>query len=119
MHALKSEIFVGAAPLSASRNRRNRLCKILKNNAAAIRIGAAASLFAGLGFVQAFAQEANGSATPPNPKTGSQDAAPQDPGFMTGLFASSRSTLLGDMWGLRSALVGDQAIFGLRSVVTF
>jgi porin len=32
------------------------------------------------------------------------DQAPSEPGFTTGLFASSRSTLLGDMGGLRTAL---------------
>lgn len=32
------------------------------------------------------------------------DAGASDPGFFTGLFADSRSNLLGDMWGLRTAL---------------
>ena len=36
--------------------------------------------------------------------SGPPEAAPGEPGFTTQLFGSSRSTLLGDMWGLRTAL---------------
>ncbi len=36
--------------------------------------------------------------------TASGNPSPGDPGFTTQLFASSRSTLLGSMWGLRPAL---------------
>jgi porin len=62
-----------------------------------------AACFNGFGAGSARAQDAM---VPATPKPTAQDA-PQtatDPNFMTGLFASSRSTLLGDMWGLRSAI---------------
>jgi porin len=38
----------------------------------------------------------------PTPPGASANPAPSEPGFTTQLFASSRTNLLGDMWGLRS-----------------
>ena len=52
----------------------------------------------------AHAQDATPS-TPPAPNTtAAATASPGDPGFTTGLFAASRNNLLGDIWGLRTAL---------------
>ena len=75
----------------------------------------AVGLFAALGTAPALAQTAAesqkipGASTQENPTPGGAGTkAPQvslgEPGFTTQLFASSRSTLLGDMWGLRPRL---------------
>jgi porin len=65
-----------------------------------IRSFALSALLAGGFAAAAHADDANTS-TPPKPDA--QQAA-KDPDFTTGLFASSRSTLLGDIGGLRSAI---------------
>ncbi len=60
----------------------------------------------------ASSQRIPGASTQQNPTPGSSptggssstEAAPGEPGFTTQLFASSRSNLLGDMYGLRPAL---------------
>ena len=49
------------------------------------------------------AQNATPATTPSN-TTPAATASPGDPGFTTGLFAASRNNLLGDLWGLRTAL---------------
>jgi len=41
---------------------------------------------------------------------------PEEPGFFTGLFAPSRSNLLGDMWGLRSFLGNYGISLGLSEI---
>ena len=72
-------------------------------------------LFAAVGTGVALAQTAPtsqripGATTQQNPTPGSSgpgvsEVSPGEPGFTTQLFASSRSNLLGDMWGLRTAL---------------
>lgn len=68
--------------------------------AAAWRLGLAASLLAGLGTGCGHAQQAN---TTQSSGTNVQDAA-SEPDFFTGLFAPSRSNLLGDTGGFRTAL---------------
>ncbi|QXX74861.1 Porin B [Methylovirgula sp. HY1] len=86
--------------VSVSLLRANLFQGVVSYGAYAARLGLAAACLNGFGGGCALAQETSGS-TPP--KAGSEETA-TEPNFMTGLFASSRSTLLGDMWGLRSAL---------------
>jgi porin len=62
----------------------------------AVRLGLAASMFGGLAIPCADAQDAS-SAKP-------TDASSEEPSFLTGLLAPSRTNLLGDMGGLRSAI---------------
>jgi porin len=52
----------------------------------------------------------------PPPATPAPAPAPAEPGFMTGMFASSRSNLLGDMVGLRGALGNYGISLGLQEI---
>ncbi len=90
------------------------LAKLLAARAGAVRLGFAASIFCSFGIACAAAQEASTSPTAQGAKTSEVDAAPAEPGFLTGLFAPSRTTLLGDMGGLRSALGKYGLTFGLQ-----
>jgi len=64
----------------------------------------AASIFGGFGIAYAHAQEVNTASSAQGAKPSAQDPAGEEPGLFTGLFAPSRTNLLGDMGGLRSAL---------------
>ncbi len=59
------------------------------------------------------AQNATPATTPSN-TTPAATASPGDPGFTTGLFAASRNNLLGDLWGLRTALGNDGITLGAQ-----
>jgi porin len=65
-----------------------------------LRICLAASIIGGFATARAEAQQPSATAA----NSSAQGAAGQEPDFFTGLFAPSRTTLLGDMGGLRSTL---------------
>ncbi len=87
--------------------------RILSGAAGAMRLGLAVSIFGSFAIACAAAQEANTASTAQGANASGQDGAPAEPGFLTGLFAPSRTTLLGDMGGLRSALGNYGVTFGL------
>lgn len=76
-----------------------------------LRLGLFAAIF-GLGIACAAAQEASTTAIPEGASGGAR--GPSEPDFFTGLFGPSRSTLLGDMGGLRSALANYGLSLGLQ-----
>ena len=71
--------------------------------AGVMRLGLAASLLAGVAIARAHAQEAGSAATTQSTKPSAQEPN-SEPSFFTGLLAPSRTNLLGDMGGLRTAL---------------
>jgi porin len=75
---------------------------VAKLLAGAMRLGLAASIFTSFAIACAAAQEASSTSTAQG--ANSVTPAAQEPGFFTGLFAPSRTNLLGDIGGLRSAI---------------
>lgn len=69
-------------------------------------------LLAGAALLAAHAASAQSNVEAPEP-SGVPQPSPGEPGFTTQLFASSRSNLLGDMFGLRPALGTQGLTFGL------
>src|ERR1700712_3185085 len=62
------------------------------------------------------AAEAQSIPAQPAPTGPISTVSPGDPSFTTQLFSSSRSTLLGDMWGLRPALGALGISFGAQEI---
>jgi porin len=92
------------ASVPAAPNCKSFVRKILNRRAGVMRLGLAASIYGSFAIACAAAQEASTSSVAQAAKPGAQDPAAEEPGFFTGLFAPSRTNLLGDMGGLRSAL---------------
>ena len=69
-----------------------------------------------LAAIWSSAAEAQSIPAQPAPTGPISTASPGDPGFTTQLFSSSRSTLLGDMWGLRPALGALGISFGAQEI---
>lgn len=63
------------------------------------------------------AEQQNPTPGPVGNRSIPQGASPSEPGFMTQLFASSRSNLLGDMFGLRTLLGNYGITLGLQNTV--
>lgn len=81
-------------------------------------LGLLAALLAATGAQAQQAPLPGAPAEQQNPTPGAvgtpQAPGAEEPGFFTGLFAPSRNNLLGDMWGLRTALGNYGISFGLQ-----
>ncbi|WP_158742062.1 carbohydrate porin [Acidisphaera sp. L21] len=83
----------------------------LRRSSIAAVVGCFAACLPAIAFAQAgpAPQTIPGASTQQNPTPGhaastAEQTSPGEPGFTTQLFASSRSNLLGDMWGIRTKL---------------
>jgi porin len=110
----KLENLLGRKRLLSRAHTDEFLASFLANGSAAMRLGLAGSVLGGLAITCADAQQAGPAATAQDTKLSAPDQSSEEPTFFTGLFAPSRSNLLTDMDGLRSAIGKYGLTFGLQ-----